>query len=134
MSTSVFSPGSSDATVRAANGAEVKVPAGWVLLPPGDAALTRRVKEAGDHWVVQERRGRKIFSRGVWAPAATIERIRGDLAAERSTDAYATRQVSAANDGIASRRNTWATSARPCSRSSPSMDVTPVSRGPSPTR
>jgi hypothetical protein len=96
MSTSVFSPGSSDATVRAANGAEVKVPAGWVLLPPGDAALTRRVKEAGDHWVVQERRGRKIFSRGVWAPAATIERIRGDLAAERSTDAYARRQVSAA--------------------------------------
>ncbi len=33
-----------------------------MLLPPGDAALTRRVKEASDHWVVQEKKGRKTFS------------------------------------------------------------------------
>jgi hypothetical protein len=60
-----------------------------VLLPPGDAALTRRVKAAGDHWVVQEKKGRKVFSRGVWAPAATIERIRAELEAERSTEGHA---------------------------------------------
>ena len=96
MAGSVYSPGSSDATVRSASGAEVRVPAGWILVPPGDAALTRRIKEAGDHWIVQERRGRKVFSRGIWADAATVERIRGDLVAERSTDAYAKRQVSAA--------------------------------------
>lgn len=64
------------------------------MLPPGDAALTRRVKAAGDHWVVQEKKGRKIFSRGVWASAGTIERIRTELAGERSTDAYARRKVS----------------------------------------
>src|SRR5213078_1418656 len=64
-------------------------PEGWVLLPSGDAALTRRVKEAGDHWVVQKKRGRKVFSRGIWAPAATIERIRADLEAERSTESFA---------------------------------------------
>jgi hypothetical protein len=64
-----------------------------VLFPPGDAALTRRVKAAGDHWVVQETRGRKIFSRGVWAPAPTIERIRAELEAERSTEAHTKRKV-----------------------------------------
>jgi hypothetical protein len=46
------------------------------------------VKEAGDHWVVQDKKGRKVFSRGVWAPAATIVRIRADLEAERSTEGY----------------------------------------------
>ena len=58
-------------------------------MPPGDAALTRRVKEAGDHWIVQEKRGRMVFSRGVWASASTIERIRANLEAERATDGYA---------------------------------------------
>jgi hypothetical protein len=47
------------------------------------------VKAAGDHWIVQEKKGRKVFSKGVWAPAATIERIRADLEAERSTEGYA---------------------------------------------
>jgi len=50
------------------------------------------VKEAGDHWVVQEKRGRKVFSRGVWAPAATVDRIRAGLEAERATDGYARRK------------------------------------------
>jgi Uncharacterized conserved protein (DUF2293) len=63
-----------------------------MLLPPGDAALTRRVKAAGDHWVVQEKKGRKVFSRGVWAPAATIDRIRTQLEVERSTEGYAKRK------------------------------------------
>jgi hypothetical protein len=67
-------------------------PEGWALLPPGDAALTRRVKAAGDHWVVQEKKGRKIFSRGVWAPATTIDKIRAELEAERSTEGYAKRK------------------------------------------
>ena len=48
-------------------------------MPPGDAALTRRVKEAGDHWLVQEKKGRKVFTRRVWAPAPTIERNRASV-------------------------------------------------------
>jgi len=59
------------------------------LVPPGDAALTRRVKAAGDHWTVAEKKGRKVFSKGIWAPAATIERIRADLDGERSTESFA---------------------------------------------
>lgn len=62
------------------------------MLPPGDAALTRRVKAAGEHWVVQEKKGRKTFSRGVWAAATTIDKIRAELEAERSTEGYARRK------------------------------------------
>ncbi|MEZ6107919.1 MAG: DUF2293 domain-containing protein [Pirellulaceae bacterium] len=93
MRDSVFGPGPDARSVRAADGRVLRVPKGWELLPPGDAGLTRRVKQAGDHWVVQEKRGRRTFSRGVWAPAATIARLRDELVAERSTDAYAKRQL-----------------------------------------
>src|SRR5882762_11699621 len=89
MSGHIFNPGPTPNTVRAADGRIQTAPDGWVLLPPGDAALTRRVKEAGDHWVVQEKKGRKVFSRGIWAAAATIERIRAELDAERSTESFA---------------------------------------------
>ena len=87
--TTTFSPGPTLNTVRAPDGSILTAPDGWILLPPGDAALTRRVKEAGDHWVVAEKKGRKVFSRGVWAPAATIERIRAELDAERATESFA---------------------------------------------
>jgi hypothetical protein len=87
--TSTFSPGPTPGTVQTADGKILAVPDGWVLLPPGDAALTRRAKAAGDHWVVQEKRGRKVFSRGIWTSAATVERIRAELAAERSTGTFA---------------------------------------------
>ena len=87
-----FTPGPTPNTIRAADGTILTAPEGWGLLPPGDAALTRRVKEAGAHWVVQEKKGRKVFSRGVWAPAATIDRIRAELEVERSTQGYARRR------------------------------------------
>ena len=45
--------------VRAADGSILSVPAGWALLPPGDAGLTRRVKAAGPSWTVVEKKGRK---------------------------------------------------------------------------
>jgi hypothetical protein len=92
MSHNTFTPGPAPNTVRSADGRVVTAPEGWILLPPGDAALTRRVKAAGEHWVVQEKKGRKIFSRGVWAPAATIHKIRAELEAERSTEGYAKRR------------------------------------------
>ncbi|BBO31026.1 DUF2293 domain-containing protein [Lacipirellula parvula] len=93
MSAETYSPGPSPDTVRAPDGTLLTAPADWSLLPPGDAALTRRVKAAGDHWVVAEKRGRKMFSRGVWAPAATIARIQADLETERSTESFAKRKV-----------------------------------------
>src|SRR5450631_4110351 len=90
--TTTFSPGPTPNTVRADDGSILTAPKGWVLLPPGDAALTRRVKAAGDHWVVAEKKGRKVFSRGVWASAGTIDRIRAELDTERSTESFAKRK------------------------------------------
>ena len=92
MSNNVFTPGPTPASVRSADGAIHTAPDGWTVLLPGDAALTRRVKAAGDHWVVQEKKGRKTFSRGVWAPAATIDKIRAELEAQRSSEGYAKRK------------------------------------------
>jgi hypothetical protein len=64
----------------------------WVLVPPGDPGLTRRVKASGPTWTVQERKGRKTFSHGVWASVAAVEQIRAELAAERATPEYAKRR------------------------------------------
>src|SRR4051794_41391452 len=91
-----FSPGPAPNTVRASDGTVLTAPEGWLLLPPGDAGLTRRVKAAGDHWVVQEKVGRRMFSRGIWAPEATIERVRAELEAERSTEGHARKREAAA--------------------------------------
>ena len=93
MADNLFSPGPRPNTVRANDGKTISIPAGWLLLPPGDAALTRRVKAAGDHWIVQEKKGRRVFSRGICAPAATINRIRTELETERSTESYAKRRA-----------------------------------------
>lgn len=96
MTSNVFSPGPTPDSVKAADGSIHTVPPGWALLPPGDAGLTRRVKAAGEFWSVQEKKGRRTFSKGIWAPAETIEQIRADLQAERSTPAYAKKQAAAA--------------------------------------
>ncbi|MCB9546034.1 MAG: DUF2293 domain-containing protein [Myxococcales bacterium] len=77
--------------VRDAAGQPLHPPADWSLLPPGDAALTRRVRAEGDHWIMEERRGRKVFSRGTWAPTDRIERITRMLERERAQPAHGER-------------------------------------------
>jgi hypothetical protein len=73
----------------APDGTRLSPPEGWVCLPPGDAALTRKVKLAGPSWAVLEKRGRKLFSKGLWAPRENVEAVRLSVEAERSTDGYA---------------------------------------------
>ena len=92
----IFRPGPRPNSVINEYDIIVAVPEGWSLLPPGDAGLTRRVKAAGEYWVVQEKKGRRIFSKGIWAAAATIEKTRLELEAERSTESYSKRKESAA--------------------------------------
>jgi hypothetical protein len=87
--TRVVAPGPRSRTVRSEDGVVLAVPADWALLPPGDPALTGRVKKAGPCWTVLEKRGRKSFSHGVWAPQTIIESIRDALAHEREDPAYA---------------------------------------------
>jgi hypothetical protein len=84
-----LAPTSEPNVFRAADGRLLSPPASWACLAPGDAGLTRRVKAAGPSWSVIEKRGRKSFSRGLWAPAENIEAARSALALERATPAYA---------------------------------------------
>lgn len=87
--TRIVSPGPRAGTVKTESGEILQVPAGWVLLPPGDPGLTGRVKKAGPCWTMQEKRGRKVFSRGVWASASVVESIRQTLLSEREDPSYA---------------------------------------------
>ena len=91
--TRIVAPGPRPETFVTAVGQILAPPANWALLLPGDPGLTRRVKAAGPSWTVQEKKGRKIFSRGVWAPRANIDTAMKQLAEERSTVAYAKRQA-----------------------------------------
>jgi hypothetical protein len=83
------SPGPRVGSVRGEANEILQVPVGWVHLPPGDAALTRRVKQAGPVWTMQEKRGRKIFSLGLYAPEARILQLKAALEIEREDPAYA---------------------------------------------
>lgn len=88
----VLAPTANPRVFAAPDGRRVSPPDDWACLPPGDAGLTRRVKAAGPSWAVIEKRGRKAFSKGLWAPRANIEAARAALEAERSTEAYAKRR------------------------------------------
>ncbi len=90
------SPGKSLREVVAEDGTVLAVPENWALLHPGDAGLTRRVKSLGPTWTVKEKRGRRVFSKGVWADALQIDSAKQQVAATRATDAYAKKQKRAA--------------------------------------
>lgn len=74
--------------VLSAEGCILPVPAHWILLPPGDAALSRRIKQDGPTWTMVELKGRKRFSKGIWAPAGRIDALRAELIAERQDPSY----------------------------------------------
>ncbi|MEL7338595.1 MAG: DUF2293 domain-containing protein, partial [Planctomycetota bacterium] len=76
------------------DGRDVPVPDGWEMLPAGDAGLTRAVKSAGPSWTVTEKSGRRIFSKGVWAPSEHIAAAKINIAAKRATPQYAARKRS----------------------------------------
>ncbi len=85
----VLAPTPDPGVFLAPDGRRLSPPEGWACLPPGDAALTRRVKLAGPSWAVLEKRGRKVFSKGLWAPRENIASVRAAIEAERSTVDYA---------------------------------------------
>jgi hypothetical protein len=91
----VFAPTADPRVFVAPDGTRHAAPAGWSCLPPGDAGLTRRVKALGPSWAVIEKRGRKAFSKGLWAPSENIEAAKVALEAERSTPAYAKKLAAA---------------------------------------
>lgn len=91
----VLAPTAEPTVFLAPDGTKKSAPVGWGCLPPGDAGLTRRVKALGPSWAIIEKRGRKAFSKGLWAPRENIEAARAALSAERSTEAYAKKRAGA---------------------------------------
>ncbi|MDH3348928.1 MAG: DUF2293 domain-containing protein [Desulfobulbaceae bacterium] len=84
----IVTPGPKN-TVIDKNGVKIIPPADWDFLPAGDAGITRKVTSKGLFWRVQVKKGRRFISKGVWAPAATIEHARKTITALRATDEYA---------------------------------------------
>lgn len=79
--------------VRGPDGKVTRPPEGWVLVKPGDAALTRRLKTMGPSWTVQEKKGRKTFSKGLWVPGENVAKVKRALESERATPAYAKKRA-----------------------------------------
>ena len=66
----------------------LKIPQNWTLLPPGDPALSRRIKKAHHTWVIKEPKGKKLFSKGILSDAAIIEQLKAELEEERKDPRY----------------------------------------------
>lgn len=74
----------SDPRLRDKTGNVFTVPCGWDNLPAGDASITRKLKSLGPTWTVQEKKGRKSFSHGVWAAKENISRAKLLVAEQRA--------------------------------------------------
>jgi len=83
----IVTPGKGDALIGE-NGEILHPPAEWGFLPAGDAGITRKVTSEGIYWKVQIKAGRRIISKGVWAPVEYIERAKSETEAVRSTASY----------------------------------------------
>lgn len=66
----------------------INPPEGWVFVESGDAGLTRRLKAAGDYWLVVHRRRNRIEALGLWIAADILNDVKAKLEMERSAPAY----------------------------------------------
>ncbi len=73
----------SDKTLKDKAGTVFIVPENWVNLPAGDASITRKLKSLGPTWTVQEKKGRKTFSHGVWAAQVQLQEAKALVEAQR---------------------------------------------------
>ncbi len=95
----IVTPGKGDILI-AENGDILKPPADWGFLPAGDAGITRKITSAGIYWRVQIKMGRRIISKGVWAPIDIIENAKIETEAVRSTLSYKKKIESSRNTRI----------------------------------
>lgn len=80
-------PGKGNTVIDEA-GRVLNPPRGWVFLPAGDAGVTRKITAKKQYWRVQVKRGRRVMSKGVWAPVEIVEDAKKEVTAVRATDAY----------------------------------------------
>ncbi len=82
-------------TLRDSYGNIVHPPIGWAFLEAGDAGITRKVTAGGNYWKVQFKKGRRTISKGIWAPASSIENAKALVEATRSSESYKKKMASA---------------------------------------
>lgn len=92
----IVTPGKGN-TLIGENGEILHPPAGWNFLPAGDAGITRKITAAGVYWRVQVKMGKRIISKGVWAPAEAIQKARQEIEAVRETPTYKKKLKSSRN-------------------------------------
>jgi len=80
-------PGNNGSVINE-HGIKEEPPGGWEFLPAGDAAITRKVTAKGNYWKIQEKKGRRIFSKGIWAPATDIADAKKAVEALRNSPQY----------------------------------------------
>lgn len=83
-----------DGTYCDALGKQVTPPEGWLFLPAGDAGITRKVTKTGNFWRVCYLKGKRTYTKGIWAPAALIRLAQSEMEAIRQTDQYKKRVAS----------------------------------------
>ncbi len=69
-------------------GEEVCIPKHWQFLPAGDAGLTRKVTKHNLYFRLVFQKGRRIQSKGIWAPKEIINRETAAIQQLRNTEQY----------------------------------------------
>lgn len=75
----------------ASDGSYFVPPKHWTFLPAGDAGITRKITARGMYKRVQVKKGRRLISKGIWAPTNIIQDATTEVNATRQTDAYKTK-------------------------------------------
>lgn len=79
-----------DGNLIASDGSYFVPPKHWSFLPAGDAGVTRKITAKGLFMRVQVKKGRRMISKGIWAPSNTIAEAKKEVEATRLTDEYKT--------------------------------------------
>jgi hypothetical protein len=81
-------------TLIGENGQVITPPPNWSFLAAGDAGITRKVTAKGEYWRVQSKKGKRLISKGIWAPTLTIIQAKELVQATRNTEVYQKKRIS----------------------------------------
>lgn len=77
-----------DGNLITTNGDYFEPPKHWSFLPAGDAGITRKITARGIFKRVQVKKGRRMISKGIWAPTTFISEAKKEVKTTRQTDEY----------------------------------------------
>lgn len=90
----IVSPGTGGQVINE-YGKPERPPSGWTFVPAGDAAVTRKITAQGKYWRVQVKKGRRVMSKGIWAPTIHIVKAKEAVVAMRAAPDYEKKKLSA---------------------------------------